>query len=42
MAAAVREAAVKVIVPSWAKRSGPEARALFNQYIAPHAGFTLP
>jgi TRAP-type C4-dicarboxylate transport system substrate-binding protein len=39
IAAAVRDAAVKTVVPSWVKRSGPDAKAVFNQYIAPHAGF---
>ncbi len=36
---AVREASQKIIVPSWVKRAGPDAKAMFNQYIAPHAGF---
>jgi len=42
MAKAVRDAAVGTIVPSWVKRSGPDAKAVFNQYIAPHAGFQVP
>ncbi len=42
MAAAVRDVALKTIVPSWITRSGPDAKAVFNQYIAPHAGFTVP
>ena len=39
MAKAVREAALQTIVPSWVKRSGPDAKAIFNQYLAPHTGF---
>lgn len=42
MAAAIREATVKQVVPGWLKRAGPDARALFDQYIGPHAGITLP
>jgi TRAP-type C4-dicarboxylate transport system substrate-binding protein len=42
MSAAVREAVTKVVVPSWAKRTGADAKPIFNQYIAPHAGFTIP
>ncbi|MGH7321594.1 MAG: TRAP transporter substrate-binding protein [Candidatus Rokuibacteriota bacterium] len=42
MATAVRDVALKTIVPSWIARSGPDAKAVFNQYIAPHAGFTVP
>jgi TRAP-type C4-dicarboxylate transport system substrate-binding protein len=42
IAAAVKEAASKTIVPSWVKRVGPDAKSVFNQYIAPHAGFTIP
>lgn len=41
MAGAVREAVTKVVAPSWARRAGPDAKPIFNQYIAPHAGFTL-
>jgi TRAP-type C4-dicarboxylate transport system substrate-binding protein len=36
---AVREANQRVIVPSWVQRAGPDAKAVFNQYIAPYAGF---
>jgi len=36
---AVRDASQRVIVPSWIRRAGPDAKAVFNQYIAPHAGF---
>lgn len=42
MAKAVRDAALQTIVPSWVKRSGPDAKAVFNQYLAPHAGFQVP
>lgn len=42
MVAAAREVATRIVVPSWAKRTGPEATALFNQYIAPYSGFTIP
>ena len=42
MAALTRETVSKVIIPSWVKRAGPDAKAIFNQYLAPHAGITLP
>jgi TRAP-type C4-dicarboxylate transport system substrate-binding protein len=42
MVAAAKEVAVKTVLPSWAKRTGPDATALFNQYLAPHTGFKLP
>jgi TRAP-type C4-dicarboxylate transport system substrate-binding protein len=42
MAAAARDVMMKTVVPSWAKRAGPEASALFDQYIAPYSGFKLP
>jgi TRAP-type C4-dicarboxylate transport system substrate-binding protein len=42
MAAAVKDAVGKVVVPSWVKRAGPDAKALFNQYVAPHSGITIP
>lgn len=42
MAAAVRAVVTNSIVPSWVKRAGPDAKPVFNQYIAPHAGFTIP
>jgi TRAP-type C4-dicarboxylate transport system substrate-binding protein len=41
-AAGTRDALQKVILPSWAKRSGPDAKAIFNQYIAPVAGISVP
>jgi len=42
MVGAARDVMLKTVVPSWAKRAGPDARALFDQYIAPHSGFKLP
>jgi hypothetical protein len=42
MAAAVTKVATEVIVPGWAKRSGPDAKAAFNQYLGPHTGITIP
>jgi TRAP-type C4-dicarboxylate transport system substrate-binding protein len=42
MAAAVKKVAAEVVVPGWAKRAGPDAKALFNQYLAPHTGITIP
>jgi TRAP-type transport system periplasmic protein len=42
MVATAREVATKIVIPSWAKRTGPEASALFNEYIAPYSGFKIP
>ena len=42
MATAVKETATNVVLPSWLKRAGPDGKAIFNQYLAPHAGFTVP
>ena len=42
MAAAVKKVAADVIVPGWAKRAGPDAKALFNQHLGPHTGITIP
>jgi hypothetical protein len=42
MAAATKEVLTKVVLPSWLKRSGPDARMVFDQYLAPHSGITLP
>jgi len=42
MASVVREALIKVVLPSWAKRTGVDAKPVFNQYLAPHAGMSLP
>jgi hypothetical protein len=37
-----KEVLIKVVIPGWMKRTGPEAKAFFNQHLAPHAGFSLP
>jgi TRAP-type C4-dicarboxylate transport system substrate-binding protein len=42
MAAATRDVVTRVVIPSWIKRGGPDAKATFNQYIAPYSGITLP
>lgn len=42
MAAAARDVVMKTVIPSWTKRSGPDASALFNQYLAPYSGFKIP
>jgi TRAP-type C4-dicarboxylate transport system substrate-binding protein len=42
MTAATKDVLTKVVLPSWAKRAGPDAKAVFNQYLAPHSGITLP
>lgn len=42
MAAAVRAAAKNAVVPNWVKRTGADAKPIFNQYLAPYAGFTIP
>jgi TRAP-type C4-dicarboxylate transport system substrate-binding protein len=42
MAAATKDVVTKVVLPSWLKRAGPDGRAVFNQYLAPHSGIKLP
>ncbi len=42
MAAASRDTLLKVVLPNWLKRAGPDGKAVFNQYLAPHSGITLP
>jgi hypothetical protein len=42
MAAATKDVVTRVVIPSWIKRGGPDAKATFNQYVAPHSGITLP
>lgn len=42
MAAVTKDVVTRVVIPSWVKRGGPDAKATFNQYIAPHSGITLP
>lgn len=41
MAVTIKEVTSKVVIPSWVKRAGPDAKAIFNQYLAPHSGITL-
>ena len=40
--AATRDALQKVILPSWVKRSGADAKAVFNHYLAPLSGISVP
>jgi TRAP-type C4-dicarboxylate transport system substrate-binding protein len=42
MAAATQKVTKEIIIPSWLKRAGPDGKAIFNQYLAPHAGYSLP
>jgi TRAP-type transport system periplasmic protein len=42
MAAASRDTLMKVVLPNWLKRAGPDGKAVFNQYLAPYSGITLP
>jgi hypothetical protein len=42
MAAATKDVLTRVVLPSWVKRSGSDAKAIFNQYLAPHSGITVP
>jgi TRAP-type C4-dicarboxylate transport system substrate-binding protein len=42
MAAAAKDVVTRVVIPSWIKRGGPDAKASFNQYVAPYSGITLP
>ncbi len=42
LAAASRDAVRQAVVPGYVKRAGPEGKALFNQYLAPYSGFTIP
>lgn len=42
MAAATKDVTSNVVIPSWIKRAGPDAKAIFNQYLAPLSGITLP
>ena len=42
MAAAAKDVVTKVVIPSWLKRAGPDGRAIFDQYLAPHSGIKLP
>lgn len=42
MAAMTKDVLTRVVIPGWMKRTGPDAKAFFNQYLAPHTGITLP
>jgi TRAP-type transport system periplasmic protein len=42
MAAAAKDVVTKVVIPSWLKRAGPDGKAIFDQYLAPLSGITLP
>lgn len=42
MSAAVRDALTKHVLPGWVKRAGPDAKGVFNQYLAPYTGITVP
>ncbi len=42
MAQATKDTLMKIVLPNWVKRAGPDAKGVFNQYLAPHAGITLP
>jgi TRAP-type C4-dicarboxylate transport system substrate-binding protein len=42
MAAATKDVLTKVVLPSWLKRSGPDGKTIFNQYLAPLAGVAAP
>jgi TRAP-type C4-dicarboxylate transport system substrate-binding protein len=39
---ATRQAVVDVVIPGWVKRAGANAKGVFNQYVAPHAGYMIP
>jgi TRAP-type transport system periplasmic protein len=42
MTAAIKDAMTKTVLPNWLKRAGPDAKPIFNQYLAPHSVLTLP
>jgi len=42
MAAMTKDILTKIVLPGWMKRTGPDARSFFNQYLSPHTGITLP
>lgn len=42
MAVAVKDAVTKTVLPNWVKRSGPDAKAVYSQYLAPYSGISLP
>ncbi|MFQ5897352.1 MAG: TRAP transporter substrate-binding protein [Candidatus Methylomirabilia bacterium] len=37
-----RKAVINAVIPGWVRRAGPEAKPVFNQYIAPYAGYKIP
>ena len=42
MTAMTKDVLTKVVIPGWMKRTGPDAKGFFNQYLAPHTGYSLP
>lgn len=40
--AGVRRAVISAVIPGWTKRAGPDSKALFNEYLAPYAGYRIP
>ena len=42
MTAAVKDVMMKTVLPNWLKRAGPDAKPIFNQYLAPFSVLTLP
>lgn len=42
MTSAVKDVLTKVVLPSWQKRAGADGKVIFNQYLTPHTGITLP
>lgn len=42
MTSAVKDVLTKVVLPSWQKRAGAEGKTLFNQFLTPYTGITLP
>jgi TRAP-type C4-dicarboxylate transport system substrate-binding protein len=42
MTAVAKDTLMRVVLPNWLKRAGPDGKPVFNQYPAPHTGITLP
>lgn len=42
MAAAVTDTLKRVVLPNWLKRAGPDGKVIFNQYLTPQTGITVP
>ncbi|MFQ5946674.1 MAG: TRAP transporter substrate-binding protein [Anaerolineae bacterium] len=40
--AATRDAVLNAVIPGWAKRAGRDAKPVFNEFIAPNAGYRIP